>query len=123
MTDRITLTPETAAVGEGVTKNMYSDRQAYTIIEVKRNGRQIIMQRDKATRTNREDDVFSPGGFVGHTSTPNGQQWAYERDTEGTIVKANWSAKWNRFFVGGAPASGRGTSVTMGRHEHYDYNF
>ena len=117
------LTPETAAVGTGVTKNMYSDRQAYTIIDVKRNGKQIVIQRDIAERTNRHEDEFTPGGFVGHTYSPKGQKYEYTQDPNGTITTANWSAKWNRFFVGGAPATGRGTSVTMGRNEHYDYNF
>ena len=118
-----TLNPDTAAAGMGVTMNMWTDRQAYTIIEVKRNGKQIVIQRDIAVRTNKEDDVFKPGGFVGRIYNPNGQQWTYERDLDGTITTANWSAKWDRFFVGGAPSSGQGTSVTMGRNEHYDYNF
>ena len=116
------LTPETAAVGTGVTKNMYSDRQAFTIIEVLRNGKQIVIQRDIATRTNKDKDEFAPGGFVGHISNPEGQKWAYEQDENGGTLKANWSAKYNRFYIGGAQ-NGRGTSVTMGRHEHYDYNF
>lgn len=113
------LTPETAEAGIGVTMNMYSDRHAGTIIEVRRNGKQIVIQRDKAERTNRDDDTFSPGGFVGHTESPRGQQWAYERNTDGAVMTANWSAKYSRFFIGGAQS----VSVTMGRHEHFDYNF
>lgn len=113
------LTPQTAKVGDGVTLNYWTDRKAYTIVEVKRNGRQIVIQQDTATRTNKEDDIFHPGGFVGHTETPGGQKWTYERNPEGGLRTANWSAKYNRFKVGG----NKGLTVTAGRHEHYDYNF
>ena len=118
MTDTA-LTPDTAQVGDGATYNMYSDRQSFTIIDVLRNGRQIVIQRDNAVRSNKEDDTFSPGGFAGHTESPKGQIYDITPDSDGTTLKANWSAKRNRFFVGGP----KGTSVTAGRHEHYDYNF
>lgn len=117
--DAVALAPQTAKVGDGVTQNWYSDRTASTIIEVKRNGKQIVIQRDKATRTNKEDDTFSPGGFVGHTESPKGQQWAYEQDEDGAVTTANWSEKRQRFCVGGP----KGNTVTGGRNEHYDYNF
>lgn len=119
MTERITLTPDTAQVGDGATYNMWSDRQAFTIIAVKRNGLQIWIQRDKAVRTNQDKDTFSPGGFAGHTSNPEGQKWDITPDEDGVVLKANWSAKRNRFFVSGP----KGTPITAGRHEHYDYNF
>ena len=114
-----TLTPQTANVGDGATYNMWSDRQAFTIIAVKRNGLQIWIQRDNAVRSNKEDDTFSAGGFAGHTESPKGQQWTITPDTDGTVLKANWSAKRNRFCVSGP----KGTAITAGRHEHYDYNF
>jgi hypothetical protein len=113
------LTPETATVGDGATKHLYSDSHAHTIVEVNRNGKQIVLQRDKATRTNRDKDTFEAGGFFGHTENPDGQKWAYERDESAEKIVANWSAKKRAFFVGGPT----GMKVTTGRHEHYDYNF
>ncbi len=116
----IDLTPETAQVDDGATLNFYSDSQAFTIIDVLRNGRQIVIQRDNAVRSNQDEDSFAPGGFAGHTSHGrNGQQWDITRNTDGHTFKANWSAKYNRFFVGGPKAQ----SVTAGRYERYDYNF
>jgi hypothetical protein len=114
-----TLTPDNAQVGDGVTKHMYSDSQSYTIIEVLRNGRQIVIQRDNAVRSNQADDTFSPGGFAGHTESPKGQLWDITPDPDGGTVKANWSAKRNSFRVGGS----KGSPVSAGRYEHYDYNF
>jgi hypothetical protein len=119
MTDTA-LTPDTAQVGDGATRNGWSDRQSYTIVDVLRNGKQIVLQRDNAVRSNQEDDSFSPGGFAGHVSHGRGgQQWLITPDTDAGTIKANWSAKRNRFFVGGP----KGNSVTAGRHEFYDYNF
>ncbi len=114
------LTPSTATAGEGATVHGWSDSHAHTILEVRRNGKQIVLQRDKATRTNRSEDDFAAGGFLGHTSHgPNGQQWAYETDADGSTVTANWSEKRQRFCVGGP----KGSTVSAGRREHYDYNF
>lgn len=38
-------------VGMGVTEGIGSDRYAYTIIEVRRDGKELVIQRDNATRT------------------------------------------------------------------------
>jgi hypothetical protein len=113
------LTPESVEVGMGATVSLWSDAYAYTIIEVKRNGKQIVMQRDKATRINREKDTFEPGGFFGHTENPDGQKWEYEPNPHGNTAVANWSEKRKRFYVSGP----QGNPVSSGRHEHYDYNF
>lgn len=113
------LTPETAKILDGVTLNYYSDSHAGTIIEVLRNGRQITIQRDSAVRSNQTEDNFATGGFAGHVSHPKGQLWDITRNLDGATFKANWSAKYNRFYVGGP----KGTSVTAGRYESYDYNF
>jgi hypothetical protein len=113
------FTPQTIKVGDGAAVHYWSDTQSHTVIEVRRNGRQIVLQRDKAVRTNRDQDTFSPGGFVGHTETPGGQKWELTPDTDGATKVANWSAKRERFMVGGP----KGLGVSAGRYERYDYNF
>lgn len=110
--------PQTFEVGDGVTVHGWSDSQAYTVIAVSASGRTITIQRDKATRENRDEDTFAAGGFMGHTSHgPNGQVWSYERDPEGAICKATRrrDGKWR--------VSHSTATVTAGRHEFYDYNF
>lgn len=114
-----TFTPETVAVGDGASVSFWSDVQSHTVIEVRRNGRQIVLQRDNAVRSNKEDDVFYPGGFAGHTVSPKGQQWDITPNPEGATRVANWSPKRNRFMVGGS----KGLAVNAGRYERYDYNF
>lgn len=112
---RLTSLP---AVGDGVTLHGWSDSHAYTVIEICSN-RRIKIQQDNATRTNRHDDVFTPGGFVGHTESPKGQQWSYEADPQGRIVTLTLrkDGTWRESYTQSAkPAS-------EGRSEHYDYNF
>jgi hypothetical protein len=98
---------------------MWSDSHSHTIVGIARNGRQLLLQRDTAVRSNQNDDTFSAGGFAGHTESPKGQKWDITPDPDGATFKANWSAKRNRFFVGGP----KGRPVTAGSFEKYDYNF
>jgi hypothetical protein len=108
---------EMPSVGDGVTVHGWSDSHAYTVVKV--NGAtKFTAQRDKATRTNRDDDTFSPGGFFGHTTSPKGQGWSYETDEDGSTITVT------RRKDGTFRPSGQGTKpVSMGRHEYYDYNF
>lgn len=106
-------------IGEGVTVNHYSDSQAHTVIGVSKSGKTLTLQRDKATLLNGpssgESDalVMIPGGFAAHTTGT--QRWSYERDEAGVISKARLTKKGWRV---------RTTySMSLGRHEHYDYNF
>ena len=112
---RLTILP---LPGSGITVHGWSDSHAYTVESIIGKGGAFIARRDKATRTNRADDTFSPGGFVGHTESPNGQQWSYEPDPNGATVKVTLrrDGTWRPVGSGTKP-------VTEGRHEHYDYNF
>ena len=104
-------------VGDGITVCGWSDRHAFTVIRlVGTTG--FVAQRDKATRTNRSDDTFSPGGFVGHTESPKGQEWSYETDPEGATVKVTRrkDGLWR-------PTGASTKPVLYGRYEYYDYNF
>lgn len=118
-TTKTILTPDTANIGDGATVHYWSDSSAATIIDVKRNGKQIVLQFDRATRANSDDDVVHVGGFAAHREHPNGQKWNLERDPDGEICEANWSEKRQRFCVGGA----KGNPVSAGRRHFYDYNF
>lgn len=111
-----TLTPDTATPGDGATLNMWSDRQAHTITAVSPSGKTITLQRDRATRTNQDTDQFSPGGFVGHTHSPEGQKYSYSPDLTGRVFQARWSEKFQSFRASSQ-------TVTAGRHEHFDHNF
>jgi hypothetical protein len=111
---RLTSTP---AVGDGITVHGWSDSHAYTVVRVRPSG--FTARRDKATRVNRDEDSFAPGGFAGHTSHgPNGQQWSYERDPDGAELKITRrkDGTWRPVGAGTKP-------VSEGRREYYDYNF
>ena len=105
-------------VGDGITVCLWTDRHAYTVVSLI-GSTGFVAQRDKATRTNRDEDSFSPGGFVGHTSHgQNGQQWSYEADPDGATVKVTRrkDGLWRPAGAGTKP-------VLYGRYEKYDYNF
>lgn len=118
-------------VGDGATYTTYSDSKACTIIEVRRNGRELVLQRDKATLLNGvnsgEPDALKcyPGGFAAHFEGT--QRYAYERDPNGQTFRVSKRTLKNGNVVWklvGHPTKSPGCSATLsGRHEHYDYNF
>ncbi|HET6494548.1 MAG TPA: hypothetical protein VFH61_04175 [Thermoleophilia bacterium] len=110
-------------VGDGMTLTIASDSEAYTVVKVSPNGKTLTLQRDRAVRTNREADTFEPGGFVGHTESPAGQEWSYERDPDGAIIKATWRDLRGGYKLAGSATRSPGMNVSPGRHEHYDYNY
>lgn len=123
---RTTTPPPTFEVGDGATLCLYTDRYACTVVAVSPNGKTITLRRDKATLLNGfesgEPDalVFSPGGFMGHTSGV--QRYSYEPNPDGQEFKASLrkNGQWVRC---GHATTSPGNRVTAGRHERYDYNF
>lgn len=96
-------------VGMGVTFCMWSDRKAHTIIKVipfksgarKGQARQIVIQRDKATRTNTDGYYMSEN-----------QQYEYAPDLYGQTM----------VFTAGK--DGRFKNLLIGhRDEYYDFSF
>lgn len=100
-------------VGDGVTRHLYTDAEACTVIA--RTANTITIRDDKAT-LNREKShlTFTPGGFAGHTE--GHQEYDYEEDVHGSVHKARWSEKRQGFVCDGK-------KLTLGRHKFYDYNF
>lgn len=103
-------------VGDGITLRVYSDCHAFTIIA--RTEKTLTIQQDKATLKNNWKPEFVHGGFTAHCTNQNEQEYDYEKDAKGQILKIRWSDKksyWN------APRGYAG--ISLGRHEFYDYNF
>ena len=90
-------------VGMGATACMWSDRHAYTVIEIKSKCR-ILIQRDKATRTD-------------SNGMSDCQEYRYESDPNGQVVELIKTKKgWKD--LGGC------TRYLLGvREEYYDYSF
>ena len=109
------LTPANAKVGDGATINLYTDREAGTIVKVTK--RSITIQRDKAIRDPNFKPEFIPGGFAAHCTNQDEQSYTYERDENGALTTLRWSKKYNRYGTPGNP------TASKGRHEFYDYNF
>ena len=105
---------DNVGVGDGVTVNYWTDRNAYTVIA--RTKQTITIQRDKATLVPEFKPDFVPGGFCGTVINQNEQDYTYEPDTNGRIMRAYWSDKKKAFYADGL-------RISPGRHEFYDYNF
>ena len=117
-------------VGDGATEYMYSDREAYTVVEVNKAGTKAVIQRDEATIDSGFKPDFQPGGFVGHCSNQNAQTYSYKRNPNSSTnnislrvwyneYNFSWYARW--VLVGQKRSSG--TWFGKGRHKFYDYNF
>lgn len=101
-------------VGDGVTYHLYSDSHACTII--KRTAKTITIQQDTATLSPDFKPEFVVGGFAGHCTNQDKQNYTYERNPKGCVITARWSEKHGAFMY-------LGKVVTAGRKEFYDYNF
>lgn len=92
----------TPVVGMGATEVLYSDRHAFTIIEVSKSGKTFKMQRDNARRTDKN-------------GMSDAQAWEFERNPAGDVVtvrltKRGWRATGSKVLVGV-------------RDEYYDFGF
>jgi hypothetical protein len=99
--------PATPVVGMGATRCGHSDRHAYSIVEIK-SPRCIIVQRDKATRTDKNGQSES-------------QSYTYEADPEGEKVTLTLriDGRWRE------KGEGKGSAGWLigERMEYYDYSF
>jgi len=95
----------TPKVGMGATRLMWTDRHAYTVIEVSKNGKRCTVQQDSALRVDRR-------------GMTDWQDWSYTPNPEGRIetVSLRKDGKWRK--VGDTDLYAIGW-----RDEHHDYSF
>jgi|LSQX01.1.fsa_nt_gb hypothetical protein len=105
-------------VGDGITGHMYSDAHAFTVIRVSPSGKTFWAQRDKAKLKKNWKPEIAPGGFVGHCTNQDSQDYDYEPDPNGSIIQCRWSQKKQCF-----QCLNRYRGISGGRWEFYDYNF
>lgn len=95
--------PATPTVGMGATELMYSDRKAYTVIEVSDSGKTCKAQSDTATRTDKNGMSES-------------QTYRYEPNPDGEVItlRINKRGQWVH----------SGTVFRMGERDAYhDYSY
>lgn len=96
-------------VGMGATICYWTDRNAATVVAVSESGKQVTVQRDKATRKD-------------NNGMSDCQQYEYERDPNGrlSVFTLRRNGKW---VDKGSPMNS-GACLSLGRRdEHYDYSF
>lgn len=101
-------------VGDGCTLVYFTDKEAYTVI--RKTKTMIVMQRDRAIKDPNFKPEWIPGGFSAHCLNNEDQKYTYERDEDGSVIKAYWHESEGCYMH-------QGCKVINGRHEFYDYNF
>jgi hypothetical protein len=92
-------------VGMGATIKHWSDRTAATVIQVTKRGKQLVLQEDKATRTDTNGMSES-------------QTYEFEKDTNGKIYFATMRKDGQYRILGGKEL------VVLGqRYKYHDYSF
>jgi hypothetical protein len=96
---------ELPVIGMGGTLLYHSDRSPITVIQVLHNGKRLVLQEDKATRTD-------------SNGMSESQSYDYEIDPNGAIHYATLRKDGTYRLVGGK------TRVSLGnRSKYYDYSF
>lgn len=116
-------------VGDGVTVSLWTDAEAYTI--VKKTPKSMTLREDKATLIPGWKPEFVAGGFAGHCVNQDEQEYTYEPNPTGAMIKISlrtWKASSNgderrRWKRSGTGRNERGGNVRPGRHKFHDYNF
>lgn len=96
-------------VGMGATMLGWTDRHAATIVEVSKSGRRVVIQRDKAIRT----DSYGMSDC---------QSYSFERDEN--APRRAYTLRKNGAWVAEGTSMRSGSRISIGhRSEYYDYSF
>lgn len=101
----------TPKVGEGATEVMWTDRKAYTVVEVSEDGKRVVIQRDKAIKQ-----------FQGMTDS---QHYTYEQDEAGIKMELffKWG-HWRQYQPNHVEGKYPRVNMQFGiRDEFYDFSF
>jgi len=109
------------AVGVGITYNMYSDRQAYTIVEVV-NEKKVVARRCTATLKESWKPEMVAGGFVAHCTNNHSQEYDYV-DSEENGLKVFTLRRNGKWYAEGENIKGSKPASMGMRKEFHDYNF
>lgn len=106
-------------VGDGATFTIATDSHACTIIEVNRNGREVVLQQDRAIRT--DNNGMSDCQDYRFERNPNGALYRVSKRTlkngKGEIIRVVWKQV-------GHPTRSPGCYASLGgRHEYHDFSF
>lgn len=111
-------------VGDKVHRNFYSDISPATVIEVKRNGREVTIRYDKFDLKEGQKPNFIKGGFAGHCTNQSELEYEISKDAKGEVTTYTLR-KWRGRYVWtakGTNPDGR-MEIAQGWKAFHDYNF
>ena len=101
----------------------YSDTRPFEVVAISASGKTAQVRSMISERTNRDQDVVTPGGFCAHISHPHGQLWSHESDEEANVMTMTLRKDGVWQFKGEITGRG-GTGVLSDQpRKYYDYNF
>jgi len=111
-------------VGDQVHQNWYSDVTPATVVEVKRNGREVTIQADNYELAEGEKPNIIAGGFAGHCTNQRGLKYNITRNEKGrltTFTLRKWRGRYCWTAKDGRPDGCQ--RIAKGWIAYYDYNF
>ena len=121
--------PDVLAVGDIVTRTLYTDSYTLTVIAISPNGKTVTCQcnTDTLDKTLWTPEII-PGGFSGHCTNNHDQEWHTVANPDGRIEKYSlrvWDSEYGEkagcwSLVG---ESARTCRISKGCRPFHDYNF
>jgi hypothetical protein len=105
-------------VGDKVNTSVWSDAYPGTVVEVKRNGKEVRVQEDNYEYDKSKGEA---GKQMGH------QNWVISRNEEGPVQTYTWRTSKGRdigyLMKGSTVSAGARNNVNMGWRYYYDWSF
>lgn len=111
-------------VGDKAHESLYSDIKPCTVVEVKRNGREVTVQADKYALADGEKPEMIAGGFSAHCMNQGQLKYNMTRNEDGykiTYTLRKWRGRYVWTPKGGTPDGSQ--RLAQGWMAFYDYNF
>lgn len=110
--------------GDKVHVNFYTDVQPATVVDVKRNGKQVTVQIDDYKLADGQKPDIIVGGFAGHCTNQRDLKYDITRNDKGrlmTFTLRKWRGRYCWTIKGSTPNGRQG--LAKGWVAFYDYNF
>ena len=112
------------AVGDRCSYSYHTDIHPATVVEVKRNGREVVVRTDNAELAEGEKPEIIVGGFAGHCTNQRELKYDITENPDGalvTLVLRKWRGRYVWTHKNNNPDGCQ--RLTAGWRKFYDYNF
>ena len=111
-------------LGDRIHIKFYSDLSPATVIDIKRNGKEVHVREDQYKLAAGQKPEFIPGGFAAHCTNQRELQYDITENPDGTVwvyTLRQWRGRGVWTMKGNVPDGKQG--IAHGWRAFYDYNF